>query len=475
MTPDLDLCYLSATDALRLFRSRELSPVELLQALIARAERVEPTINAFAFTYFEEALETARKAEAKFATPGARIRPLEGVPVAVKDEMDIKGKPMTNGSLYLKDNISTQTHYAIERLLRAGAIVHARTTTPEFSCAGIAASRIHGVTSTPWRPAFTSGGSSGGSAASLAAGTTPLATGSDIGGSIRIPAAACGVVGYKPPYGRNPDNTFFAYDMYAVMGPMTRSIDDCIAMQNVMCGPHPLDNASLRPKYRIRRGLEDIKGKKVAYSLDLGFFEITEDVRRNTLATVAALKDLGAQIEEVDFGWTAETDQAVQNYLDHLFGSHIHAFVERDPGLATEWALYTAESRDRVDAAQFLAAYEVQAQVAHHVGAILDRHHVFICPTLGFHEIPADHKPDEPVIINGHSVDVLYGWCLTHPFNMLGRCPVLSIPSGMGSNGLPTGIQIVARHLDDKRVFDVGAALERIQPWLDCDERRPAL
>ena len=150
-----------------------------------------------------------------------RLRSLEGLPLAVKDEMDIKGKLTTNESLYLKDNVSTETHYAIERLLRAGAIVHARTTTPAFSCAGVAHSRVHGVTSTPWNPSFTCGGSSGGSSAALAAGSTPLATGSDIGGSIRIPAAACGVVGYKPPHGRNPDNTAFAFDMFAVVGPMT--------------------------------------------------------------------------------------------------------------------------------------------------------------------------------------------------------------------------------------------------------------
>lgn len=472
---DLELCYLSASEALRRFKSRELSPVELLEALIERAEQVEPQINAFAFTYYDEALDQARKAEAKFAKTDGRIRALEGVPVAVKNEMDIKGKRTTIGSLYLKDNVSTETHYSIERLLRAGAIVHARTNTPEFSCAGIAASRLHGVTSTPWHADFTCGGSSGGSGASLAAGSTPLATGSDIGGSIRIPAACCGVVGFKPPYGRNPDNTQFAYDMYAVMGPMTRTIDDNILMQNVMCGPHPLVNASIRPKYRIPHDLKDIKGKKIAYSLDLGFFEITEDVRRNTLATLDVLKDLGAEVEEVEFGWDAEADRAAQNYLDHLFGGFIQSFTDQDPSLATEWALYCANAHSKVGVTEFMAAYDVQKRMAHKVGTMLDKHHAFICPTQGFHEIPADHKPDEPVIINGRSVDVLYGWCLCHPFNMLGRCPVLSVPSGIGTNGLPTGIQIVARHLDDKRVFDVGAALERAQPWLDCAERRPAL
>ncbi len=470
-----DLCYLSAGEAMALFRSRALSPVELLQALIERAGVVEPRINAFAFTYYDEALALARKAEARFAKTGGRIRALEGVPIAVKDEMDIKGKPMTNGSLYLKDNVSSQTHFSVERLLRAGAIVHARTTTPEFSCAGVAHSRVHGVTGTPWNPAYTCGGSSGGSGAALAAGTATLATGSDIGGSIRIPAAACGVVGYKPPHGRNPYDGPFAYDMYSVMGPMTRTVDDCIVMQNVMCGPHPLVNSSLRPRYRIPRDLKDIKGWKVAYSIDLDYFEIDPAIRRNTERTLDVLRGLGATVEAVDFGWSAGIDRASQDYLDHIFGGYICGFVESDPSLASEWAKYCAASHNKVTTAAFVAAYAAQDEMARRVGRILDHYHAFICPTLGTHEVPADHEPDQPLHINGRSVDVLYGWSLCHPFNMLGRCPVLAVPSGFADNGLPTGIQIVARHLDDVRVFQLGAALERAQPWLDSPENRPRL
>ena len=470
-----ELCYLSAGEAMRLFQTRKLSPVELLQALIDRADAVEPKINAFAFTDYDEALDKARKAEAKFGKTGTRIRALEGIPLAVKNEMDIKGKPMTNGSLYLKDNVSRETHYSVERLLRAGAIVHARTTTPEFSCAGVAHSRLHGVTGTPWNAAYTCGGSSGGSGAALAAGTTPLATGSDIGGSIRIPAAACGVVGYKPPHGRNPFNGALAYDMYCVMGPMTRTIDDCILMQNVMCGPHPLVNSTLRPKYRIPRDIKGIEGWKIAYSIDLDYFEIEPEVRRNTERTLDVLRDLGATLEEVDFGWSAETDRAAQDYLDHLFGGYIGTYVDSDPSLASEWAKYCAAAHGKVTTEAFMRAYEVQDEMAHRVGRILEDHQAFVCPTMGSHEVPADHEPDQPLYINNKSVDVLYGWRLCHPFNMLGRCPVLSVPSGIAGNGLPTGIQIVARHLDDVRVFQVGAALEQAQPWLDSPERRPRL
>ncbi len=475
ISSEQDLCYLSAGEAMRLFRARKLSPVELLQALIDRAEAVEPKINAFAFTYYDEVLEKARKAEAKFAKTDGRIRALEGIPLAVKDEMDIKGKPMTNGSLYLKDNVSSKTHYSVERLLHAGAIVHARTTTPEFSCVGVAHSRLHGVTGTPWNPAYTCGGSSGGSGAALAAGTAPLATGSDIGGSIRIPAAACGVVGYKPPHGRNPFDGPFAYDMYCVMGPMTRTVDDCILMQNVMCGPHPLVNSTLRPKYRIPRDLKGIEGWKIAYSIDLDYFEIDPAVRRNTERTLDVLRSLGVTVEAVDFGWSAEIDRAAQDYLDHIFGGYIGAYVDSDPSLASEWAKYCTAAHKKVTTAAFMRAYEVQDEMAHRVGRILEDYQAFICPTMGTHEVPADHEPDQPLYINGKSVDVVYGWCLCHPFNMLGRCPVLSVPSGIADNGLPTGIQIVARHLDDVRVFQVGAALERAQPWLDCPERRPRL
>ena len=173
-----DLCYLSATEALALFKAKKLSPVELLEALIARAEKVEPTINAFSFEYFDEAMELAREAEQRYVDGSPR--PLEGIPLAVKDESYIEGKVTTNGSLLLKDSVAGTTSLIIERLLDAGAVVHARTATPEFSIAGVTWSKLWGVTRNPWNPEITPGGSSGGSGAALAAGITTLANGSDI-------------------------------------------------------------------------------------------------------------------------------------------------------------------------------------------------------------------------------------------------------------------------------------------------------
>ncbi len=180
-----DLCYLPATEALRLFRERDLSPVELMEAVIARAESVEPTVNALCITYFDEALAAARKAEDDYMGRGETPRPLTGLPVGIKDEMPVAGQPCSGGSLLHKDVIADESTVVAERILGAGGIVHARTTTPEFSCAGFTHSRLWGVTRNPWNLECAVGGSSGGSGAALASGAAALATGSDIGGADR--------------------------------------------------------------------------------------------------------------------------------------------------------------------------------------------------------------------------------------------------------------------------------------------------
>ena len=198
-----DLPYLPATEAIKAFSDGSLSPVDLMRSIISRSERVEPHINAFTDTYFESALEQARAAEERYRK--STQRPLEGIPLAVKDEFKLKGTRRTSASLVYKDRVDNESDVIIDRLLDAGAIVHAKTTTPEFCLLGSCHSRLLGVTRNPWNLDITPGGSSGGSGASLAAGCTTIATGTDIGGSIRIPAALCGVVGYKPPYGRNPE------------------------------------------------------------------------------------------------------------------------------------------------------------------------------------------------------------------------------------------------------------------------------
>ena len=469
----LDLCYLSAVEALKLFRSRALSPVELLQAQIARAAEVEPRINAFSETFFDEAIAAARKAEARYMKSDGRARRLEGLTVAVKEEANVKGQRTTNGSLVNKDKIAQKSDPMIERLQRAGAIIHARSTAPEFCCAWITCSRLNGVTGTPWNPQYTASGYSGGSGASLAAGTTSLATGSDIGGSIRGPAAACGVVGYKPPYGRVPDATPFNLDSYNHVGPMARTVADCALMLNVIAGVHPLDIATVRQKITLPLTYPGIRGWKVAYTLDVGNGVVAPEVEANTLRTLAALKALGARVEEVALGWGPEVTEAAKAYLDHLFGRLLAREYEQHPDLLCDYTIYYAQRAASCNQEKFLWTYEVCAKMYETMGPLLDKYHVFICPTLVTHEVRADQKPWEKMVVRGRTIDSDYDWSLMHQFNMLSRLPVLAVPSSIAPNGLPTSIQVVARSFDDRRVFQVAAALEQAAPWLDCSERRP--
>ncbi len=474
--PDLDLCYLPATKALELFRAKELSPVELLQAYIARAEAVEPTINAFTFTYFDEALKLAKKAEAKYAA-GKRTRALEGLPIGIKDESYIAGKPTSNGSLTMKDFVPETTSIVNDRIIRAGGIVHARTATPEFSCAGYCHSKLWGVTHNPWNPAFTPGGSSGGSSASLAAGTSAICTGSDIGGSIRIPASTCGLAGFKPPYGRNPDDPPFNLDFYCHTGPLARTVSDARLLQNVMCGPHPTDISSLRPKLKLPSEFKSIEGWKIAYSPDLGYYEVDEEVRRNTEAALDVFRAAGATVEEVELGWTEDALTAALTYLEHLFGAFIATTLDKHADELTDYARAFAEKGRDSTSAKFLWSLEVAGQMYNSLGPILEKYDVLVCPTTALPAVKADFDQSRDTVeINGKQVNPMLGWVMTSPFNTMSRCPVLTVPSGRASNGVPTGIQIVGKTYCDADVFRAGTAYEAASGgWFTQANNRPAL
>ena len=204
MEPDLELCYLNAVQVRERFRERSLSPVEIVSSLVARIVDVEPRVNAFTHTFFDRALDEAREAEKRYADRGARPRPLNGIPIVIKDFHDVKGEITTYGSRLHEHHRPRKSLVYVDRLLRAGAILLGRTTTPEFALLGVTHSELWGVTRNPWNLALSPGGSSGGAGAALAAGMTTLADGSDIGGSIRIPASCCGVFGLKPSHGRVP-------------------------------------------------------------------------------------------------------------------------------------------------------------------------------------------------------------------------------------------------------------------------------
>ncbi len=471
-----DLAYLSAVEAIRLFRARELSPVELMEAVIKRAEAVEPSINAFADTFFDDAFTAARRAEARYAGRGPRPRPLEGIPVAVKEETPIQGQRLTFGSLAFREQVAEYTAPVPERILRAGGIVHARTTTPEFSCAPFTHSRLWGVTRNPWSLDHSPGGSSGGSGAALAAGSTTLATGSDIGGSIRIPASFCGVVGFKPPYGRVPQDHVFNLDHYCHDGPLARTVADCALLENVIAGPHPHDGASLRPKVRIPAKLEGIEGWRVALSADLGGFPVDEDVAANARSAAEALREAGATVEEVEIGWDVEEIiRTARAHFGLIFGPYVGEVVREHREELMPYSIRFAEEAATVTKEDYLAALEAEGRIYAALAELLTRYRLLVCPTFSVPALEAgDDYVDRTATVNGVQRN-WYDLLMTVPFNICSRCPVLAVPSGFAQNGVPTGVQIVGRTFDDASVFRAAAALERVRPWLDAPERRPAL
>ncbi|NKB39431.1 MAG: amidase [Gammaproteobacteria bacterium] len=453
-----ELSYLSATEALQLFKSKSLSPLELLEAQISRSQSVEPSINAFSCERFEQARHDAQEAENIYLNNPDSAKPLTGICLAVKDEMTIEGENTTEGSLIFQNNIDEATHPMVERLLDAGAIVHARSTVPEFSSAVFTRNRLNGTTSNPWNPNYSPGGSSGGSAASLAAGTATLATGSDIAGSIRVPASLCGIVGLKPSYGRVPESdAFYSLDTYNHNGPMARTVEDCALMFQIINGPHPGDLASLRPKLEVPPSFDNIKNMRIACSTDLGFFNVEEDIRNNTNTVCEALKELGAKVESVDMPWDRSIAATARAHFGFRMGRDLAGHLPDHRKLMNDYSIELAEIGLATSADDYLSSIRKTGEMYVALGNLLEQYDALICPTLATSGWPAEGK--------AKAFDLIMQECMTWPFNMLSRCPVLSVPSGTAKNNVPTGVQIVGRSYDDLSVLQIGANLQTILRW----------
>ncbi len=464
-----DLCFLSAGEAFRLFKAKSLSPVELIQAMILRCERVNPKINAFSRTLFEPAMQQARLAELIFQKEENSARPLEGIPLVVKDGTAVKGEITTFGSKIYADYRPDYTHPGLERLLNAGAILLARTTMPEFGEAANCYTPLYGVTRNPWNLKYGPGGSSSGAGAAIAAGMATIADGSDIGGSIRIPAACCGVVGYKPPYGRNPNERTSTFEPMMHYGPITRSVKDAALMQNLLSGFHVDDIATLREKVKLPENFGSVRGWKIAYSVDLGYFQVDEDVRRNMLEVLDIYRSLGCNVEEVELGWTEEVFQAWKT-LNSLHGSAARRVPDRKRwrGELADYTVDWLDAGQQVFPEQVVRAVEVEIEMYQCIGPVLEAYDLFICPTNAISSIEADRSPlDLNFTINGEPANrtVAEAWFMTYPFNLLSQLPVMSVPSGFAKIGVPTGVQLVARSYDDLRVFQAADALEKELRW----------
>jgi len=452
-----DLCYLSAREALDRFAARTLSPVEWMQALIDRAAALHGgTINATTAIYATDALRRAHESADRYIKGSARS--LEGIPVAIKEETSVAGWRRTMGS-WLYDEQPARNHPIVDKLLAAGAIPHLQTTVPEFCLIGQTLSERFGVTRNPWNPAYTSGGSSGGSAAALAAGLTPLATGSDMAGSVRIPAALQGLYGYKPPFGRlacTPGEELFAF---AVEGPLARTFDDIVLMQNVISGPHPASYVGL-PYERLAFIYPELKDTRLALAFTTGSPALCPDTRTNLEAAAEALRSRGASVEPVELNW--DNAELAEVLIEAIFGLFFNEYLEQiagaELGRATpylRWLISRYGGRKN----SILKAAALASRLHEELGAkVWGRgFRALLCPTVFTTAILADLDltVERQVLIEGMPVDSYLGWVGTPPFNLLSRYPALAVPTGRAATGLPTSMQIVAPPYRDEVVFEI--------------------
>lgn len=472
-----ELCHLSASEILARFADRSLSPVELLDAVYARADVVDATLNCWTDRRAEQAYEAARASEARWARGAAEAFALDGVPVAMKEEQPIAGEPWRLGSLLMEHEIASITHPLYDSLTAAGAVVHARTTSPEFSCAGFTHSRLWGLTKNPWNHEVSCGGSSGGAGVSLAAGLTTLATGSDIGGSIRLPSSLCGVVGFKPPHGRVPTLPPFNMDSYSHDGPMGRTVRDVALMQNVIAGSHPIDHVSMRFPPTIPLDPPSAAGMRIALARTIGDIPIEDDIDANTTAVADALRAAGAEVVEVTVPVTrAEFSLAAMIHFGAIFGASVTASAGDRAHLLTPYAVYFSEIT--AEASKGHTVYEgleLEARIHATIAASMAGFDALVCPTIGCAGWEAgEDYTSRKLVVNGEEMGRYIEAALTLPFNIASRHPVLSVPSGLARNGVPTGVQIVAHTYDDATAFRVGAALERELGWWNDPSWRPS-
>ena len=464
-----DLHYLSATEVLHAFRTRDLSPVEALEAVSARADETEPVVNCLLERDHEDLRTAARVAEDRYAGKGEPPRPLEGLPVVLKEEQPITGRTLRFGSLLTEGLVADETHPVAERVYDAGALVHARTTTPEFSCAGFTHSELWGITRNPWNPDYAPGGSSGGSGAALASGTAYLASGSDIGGSIRIPASFSGVVGFKAPYGRVPALPPFNLDVYCHDGAMGRTVADTALLHNVIQGQHPVDHVSL-PALPIPEDLGDVRGMRIALAVTLGDIPVEPEVEDNTRAFAEALRSAGAKVEEVQVDISLErlTEAALVHYGSIMGPSMSEEVALDDPRFMDYTRMFLEKSSAAYGRTSVYTGMERETEVHLAIAKVFADHDALVCPTFGGLGLRAGDSYVDGLDVAGRHLEIYIFAALTPVFNVASRHPVLAVPSGIASNGVPTGVQVVARPYDDVTAFQVGAAAEReLGLWLD--------
>jgi amidase len=435
--------------------------------VLDRIERVNPALNAYCTVAAEQALAAARAAT-RALTRGATLGPLHGIPVSIKDLTPTRGIRTTWGSKIFEDHVPDEDGLVVERLKAAGAIVIGKTNTPEYGAGANTFNAVFGATRNPWNPALTSGGSTGGGAVALATGMGPLAQGSDLGGSLRIPAAFCGVVGLRPSPGLVPVYPVVtAWDSYSVQGPMARTVADLALMLSVISGPDPRSPISYPVDGRTFTAATrrpTLRGARIAWSVDLGVTPVDDEIRRVTSEATGVLRRLGARVDEAHPDFTG--------LLDIVLASRGFSMVARHQDKLPEWRDVMQENLVKniehglgLSVSEAARAECIRTELWERVRRFQERYDFIVTPTTAIGPFPVETV--YPRAINGVPMQNYIQWMLlTYAFTVVGL-PAISVPCGFTRERLPVGLQIVGRWRDDASVLRAAAAFEAAAPWSD--------
>jgi len=442
-------------------RQGQVSAVEVVQASLDRAQAQQPTLNSFASLSPELALAQARAADAAQAA-GRSLGALHGLPVSVKDLIAVEGLPFTSGSRAMAGNVARVSAPSVERLLAAGACVIGKTTTSEFGCKAVGDSPLTGITRNPWNTSKTPGGSSCGAAASVVAGVTPVALGTDGGGSIRIPASLSGLFGIKAQFARVPVFPVSATPTLAHVGPLARTVRDAALLLSVISGHDPRDPFAVAgpvPDY-LGACERPIRGMRIAWSATLGYARPDPEVVEITRRAAAVFESLGCTVVEVDQVlaadpvdlWTSEFYAGVGVRLKKVLAEQRELL---DPAVADMLQGALAQTSEAYYTNVF-RRYELRETLR----SFFDEHDLLLTPatpTAAF-DVGLDTPPG---LADRNIVSWVY---YTYPFNLSGQ-PAASIPAGFTREGLPVGLQMVARINAEVDIFRAAAAFEAARPW----------
>ena len=455
-----EICQMTAIELLAAYESGELSPVDVTKAILGRIHNLQDAYNAFCLVDDDRAMASAHQSEKRWLS-GAPQGRLDGVPATVKDLVLTKGWPTMRGSKTTdRDQSWDEDAPAVARLREHGAILLGKTTTPEYGWKGVTDSPLTGVTKNPWNTDRTPGGSSGGAAVAALCGMGPLHIGTDGGGSVRIPAAFCGIFGIKANFGRIPIYPASPFGTLSHLGPMTRTAADAALMLSVMTEPDPRDAYGLPHDACDYGAILDggIDGLRAAYSPDLGYSTVDPEVAAKVAAAVKSLEALGVHVEQVDPGF----DNPQEIFRDHWYAGA--AFVLRgmteeqrdmvDPGLRL-----VAAKGDAISMDDYFKAGLARSRLAMSMREFHETYDLLFTPTM---PLPAfSLGSDTPIGQDGSKWD---DWSpFTFPFNLTGQ-PAATVPCGFTSDGLPVGLQIIGRNYDEATVLRAAYSYENTHP-----------